>query len=239
MITVVIPVLDEFENLGRLLPGLFSQAADLPVPIEIIVVDGGSRDGSYGRALALGAKVISTARGRGQQLRAGAEAARGDALLFLHADSIFTPAGMIGLWRRLSEDPDCAGGNFRLLFDGEDRFSRWLNGFYNWIRGKGFYYGDSGIFVRSSVYNRLGGIRAIPVMEDYDFVRRLEATGQTCCISEPCLVTSSRRFQGRSAIKIVSGWLFLHALFHLGVSPDRLASLYGIGWRPPQRDSAG
>ena len=66
-----------------------------------------------------------------------------------------------------------------MLFDGDDPFSRWLDGFYVWLRSHGFYYGDSGIFVRRDVYDTMGGIRPIALMEDYDFVRRLEAHGNT------------------------------------------------------------
>jgi hypothetical protein len=69
-------------------------------------------------------------------------------------------------------------------------------------------------------------MQPIALMEDYDFVRRLERAGPTICIDDPPLVTSSRRFTGRSPVAIVAGWLRIHALFHLGVSPDRLARIY-------------
>ncbi len=100
----------------------------------------------------------------------------------------------------------------------------------------GLYYGDSGIFVRARIYRALGGIRPLAVMEDYDFSRRLERAGPTCCIAEPPLVTSSRRFHGRRPAAIVWGWLKIHALYHLGVAPARLARLYdserrGLGRR--------
>jgi hypothetical protein len=123
-------------------------------------------------------------------------------------------------------DSGVIGGNFRLVFDGETWFSRWLTRSYARVRRLGFYYGDSGIFVRRSAYEALGGFRPIAVMEDLDFVRRLERSGKTCCISEPALVTSSRRFEGRHPLKIVCGWIKLHILFWLGVSPDRLAEIY-------------
>lgn len=118
------------------------------------------------------------------------------------------------------------GGNFRLLFDGDSGFSRWLTGFYAWIRARGLYYGDSAIFVRRRVYQDLGGLRPLALMEDYDFTRRLERRGKTRCIDDPPLVTSSRRFEGRRPTSIVLGWLKIHALYHLGISPDRLARLY-------------
>ncbi|MGH6660241.1 MAG: hypothetical protein ACREB6_01760, partial [Rhodospirillales bacterium] len=126
----------------------------------------------------------------------------------------------------LAERPQCPGGNFRLLFDGGDRFSRWLEGFYAFIRARGFYYGDSALFVRRRAYDALGGIRPLALMEDYDFVRRLEEAGETCSIGEPPLVTSSRRFHGCHPAAIVAGWLTIHLLFHAGVDTVVLARLY-------------
>lgn len=126
----------------------------------------------------------------------------------------------------LTEHPKAVGGNFRLIFDGDTGFSRWLTGFYAVVRLFRRYYGDSGIFVRRPVYDAIGGMRPIPVMEDLDFVRRLERSGKTCCIIDKPLVTSSRRFDGRWPPEIVYGWLKLHALFWLGVAPETLARMY-------------
>ncbi len=82
------------------------------------------------------------------------------------------------------------------------------------------------MFVRRDVYRALGGIRQIALMEDFDFTRRLERIGPTCCLEDPPLVTSSRRFEGRHPLAIVWGWLVIHALYYLKVSPDRLAQFY-------------
>jgi rSAM/selenodomain-associated transferase 2 len=238
-ISIIIPVLDERENLEHLIPALaatngpadFSAdvSADHPaenLALEIIVVDGASRDGSAETARALGARVLTTAKGRGNQLRAGADAAQGEILWFLHADCR-PAAGAVGaIAAALGERPELVGGNFRLLFDGGMRFDRWLTGFYAWFRGFGLYYGDSGIFVRRGAYRECGGFRPIALMEDYDFTRRLERLGATVCINDPPLLTSSRRFRGRSAVAIVYGWLRIHALYHLGVRPERLARMY-------------
>lgn len=164
MISVIVPTLDEAERL----PALLATLAGEPEPHEVIVVDGGSRDRTADLA-AVGATVLHATAGRGAQLAAGAAAARGDVLLFLHADSRF-PAGGLAAVTGALHDPAVPGGNFRLHFDGGDPFSRWLDGFYAWIRARGLYYGDSGIFVRRAVYDRLGGMRPIALMEDYDFV---------------------------------------------------------------------
>ncbi len=222
VISVVIPTLNEARHLPHLLADLRAGGA----AAEIIVADGGSTDETREVARAMGAGVIRAARGRGHQIAAGAAATRGNTLLFLHADSRFPSGGLARIGELLMARPEAVGGNFRLDFDGETRFDAWLERFYAWIRARGFYYGDSGIFVRRAVYERLGGMRPIALMEDYDFVRRLERFGPTICIDDPPLVTSSRRFAGRSPAAIILGWLEIHALFHLGVSPDRLARLY-------------
>jgi len=222
MISVIIPTLNVAASLPQLLAGLLRET----VPAEIIVVDGGSDDATPLIAREAGVRLIAAAGGRGAQLRAGAQAARGAVLLFLHADSGFPAGGLRCIEETLAGAPELVGGNFRIAFDGEDRFSRWLTGFYAWFRRHGLYYGDSGIFARRRVYDALGGIRPIALMEDYDFSRRLQRAGPTCCLDELTLISSSRRFRGRHPVRIFFGWLWLHALFHLGVSPERLAQIY-------------
>ena len=232
MISVVIPTLNEAERLPALIAALRAQDPGC----EVIVVDGGSGDATPDLAAARGARVLASAPGRGQQLKRGAEAAKGEVLLFLHADSVFPAGGLAQIEKTLAAAPAVVGGNFRVIFDGGTGFDRWLTRFYVWFRRRGLYYGDSGIFVRAGAYRALGGIRPLAVMEDYDFSRRLERAGPTCCIAEPPLVTSSRRFHGRRPAAIVWGWLKIHALYHLGVAPARLARLYdserrGLGRR--------
>lgn len=231
MISIIIPTFNEAVRLPRLLDGLRGQGA----PSEIIVVDGGSDDCTIELAREAGVKFLRSDPGRGLQLSKGADTATGDIVLFLHADSEFPEGGLERIEETLSLSPTVVGGNFRLTFDGNDGFSQWLNGFYAWLRQRGIYYGDSGVFVRRTVYDSIGGLRPIALMEDYDFMRRLEAAGTTCCIDDPPLVTSARRFKGRHPLAIVLGWLVIHALYHLGVSPDRLARLYNSERRPRLR----
>lgn len=227
-VSVIIPTLDEAARLPPLVAALRGE----PGLAEIIVADGGSADGTPAVAEALGARVVRGARGRGQQLRDGAAAASGEILLFLHADSVFPAGGLAALAAALDGDPAIPGGNFRVVFDGDSGFARWLTGFYAWLRHFTLYYGDSGIFVRRAIYEAIGGFAPMPLMEDYDFVRRLERAGPTTRIEHPPLVTSSRKFAGRHPIAIFWGWSLVHVLYWLGVAPERLARIYyPHGWR--------
>jgi hypothetical protein len=110
-----------------------------------------------------GVQTFSSLPGRGKGICVGAAAPCGEVLFFLHADSTLLPGALDRISEVLSTDPHIIGGNFRLAFDGDTPFSRWLTGFYARIRSIGLYYGDSGIFVRRPVYEVLGGFRPIPV----------------------------------------------------------------------------
>ena len=233
-VSVVIPILNE----AAWLPALLETLQRETLPHEVIVVDGGSCDRSIDIARAYHCRVLTCEPGRGQQLHSGASVASGDVLLFLHADSQFPAGGLTCICQQLDANPDSPGGNFRLLFDSQqgaesdpnplvtDAFGQWLNGFYARIRTHGIYYGDSGIFVRRDCYRRLGGIQPISLMEDYDFVRKMEKMGSTICITEPPLVTSCRRFRGRRSSHIIWGWIWVHVMYYLNINPKIIANFY-------------
>lgn len=221
-VSVVIPTLNEAGRLAALIEALRRE----PELKEIIVADGGSIDGTASIAARLGARLVTSECGRGQQLQTGAALASGEVLLFLHADSVFPQGGLAALTALLDRHQRVPGGNFRVVFDGDTRFARGLTVFYAWIRRFALYYGDSGIFVRRAVYAAIGGFRPMTLMEDYDFVRRLERAGPTRRVEDPPLVTSSRKFAGRRPVAIVWGWTLVHLLYWAGVSPERLARIY-------------
>ncbi len=227
MLSIIIPTLNESKFLPQLLTSLSKARQE---SVEVIVVDGGSVDETVNIAKSFGVRVVQSVKGRGNQIHRGVQESSGDILLFLHADSTLTSQNLQALESALEKEAHIIGGNFRLVFDGDEKFSKNLTVFYHWMRKFGLYYGDSGIFVRREIYEELGGIRQIPIMEDYDFVRRLEnyqtKFRKTHCIIEPPLVTSSRKFEGRNFFQIIGLWIKMHSLFLLKKSPDQLSKIY-------------
>jgi rSAM/selenodomain-associated transferase 2 len=222
LVTVVVPALDEASTL----PALLDHLAELPGCWEFVVADGGSRDGTPELAAAhpLAPRVAGPVRGRADQCNAAAAAATGEVLLFLHADSRLPPGAHAALAAAL-RDPAVAGGNFALRFDGEDRFSRLLTAWYAVQRRAGIYYGDSTIWLRASAFTALGGYRPLPIMDDYDLVRRLERRYRTACLPGPA-TTSPRRWKALGVPRTVLSWVVIRWLFLAGVPPARLARLY-------------
>lgn len=219
-ISIIIPALDEAGAIGATLEA----AARVKGDVEVIVVDGGSADGTADAARARGARVITSARGRGAQMHAGALAARGEVLWFLHADTL-APADAAECIARALLTPGAVGGNFRVRFDGDSSSARFLTWLYPRLRLLGLAYGDSGFFVRRAAYERAGGFKPFPVFEDLDLLRALWRQGRFVQ-ADACVVTSSRRFEGRSFALTFARWSLLQVLYWLGVSPHTLARLY-------------
>jgi rSAM/selenodomain-associated transferase 2 len=219
-ISIIIPALNEAGAIGETLDA----AARVGDEVEVIVVDGGSADGTAEVARAHGARVVTSARGRGAQMNAGALAARGDVLWFLHADTLAPADAAVCIARTLA-DPRAVGGNFRIRFDGDSGAARFLTWLYPRLRLLGLAYGDSGFFVRRAAYERAGGFKPFPIFEDLDLLRALWRQGRFVQ-AEACVVTSSRRFEGRSFVLTFARWSLLQCLYWLGVSPHTLARLY-------------
>jgi len=222
LVSVIVPTLNE----ARTLPGMLDHLAALPGRIEVVVADGASGDDTArvaGRH-PLAPRVVEASGGRARQLNAGAAAATGDVLVFVHADSRLPSDAHRSLVAACVDD-GLVGGNFRLEFEGGDLFARGLSAFYRLIRRFGVYYGDSSIFVRREVLQRLGGLRELPIMDDYDLARRLERAGPTACLPGPAL-TSARRWRRAGIARTVASWVAIQLLYWVGVPAARLAPLY-------------
>ena len=222
LVSVIVPTLDE----ERVLPSLLDHLFGLVGHFELVVADGGSTDATVAcaRAHALSPRVVEATGGRARQLNVAAASARGDLLLFLHADSRLPPDAYRSLAAAWSE-PAVVGGNFALRFEGEDLFARVLTAVYAVQRRLGYFYGDSSIWVRPADFAALGGFREIAVMEDYDLARRLARRGRVACLAGPA-ATSSRRWRRVGVARTVLAWTTIRWLYVLGVSPERLAGLY-------------
>jgi len=225
LVSILIPTLDEEHEL----PLLLDHLAALHGTWEIVVADGGSQDATrqIARTHPAQAHVIPARGGRAAQLNAAARAGRGDVLLFLHADSRLPRDAYASLAEASRAVPPIAGGNFALRFDGDGIFERVLGAVHRVQRRHGFYYGDSSIWATRRAFDALGGYREIPIMDDYDFVRRLERSGATRCLPGPA-TTSARRWRAAGIARTVLSWFVIRWLFVAGVSPARLARLYRV-----------
>lgn len=205
--------------IGRLL----EQLSGTPFSFEIIVVDGGSHDGT--RAIVdhyTAVKWISSPPGRAIQMNTGAASATGGILWFLHADSsISMKAGDLisgGL------NSQAVAGSFYLQFD---RHNFWL-GFYSQVSKFNcsiFTYGDQGIFVKKEVFDAVGGFKDIPIMEDLDFVRRVKKIGKFNKLTYP-VITSARRFEKHGFVKQEIRNALLVFAYCIGISTRFLAKFY-------------
>jgi rSAM/selenodomain-associated transferase 2 len=218
MVSVIIPTYAEESRIEALLQRLRAQAPEG----DLIVADGSSPDNTAALAAPF-ARVVPSPANRGAQLNRGARSARGDVLLFLHAD-VELPGGGLAAIERALADSTVVGGNFTLEFTGGDLPSRVFTRIDRWRRRFGIFYGDSGIFVRREVFDRLGGFREWPVLEDYEFARRLVRAGKTICLPQVIRV-SSRRWNGR-LLRTLAAWFLIQSLYFLRVPPAWLARWY-------------
>ena len=225
-LSVIIPTWNE----EAALPQTLAAARAACPGAEIIVTDGGSTDETVAVARAFGAAVVGGARGRGRQQNRGAGIATGDILMFLHADTLLPPGARDAVCDAL-QDEQCIGGNFRLRFLPDNAANRLFASVYNFRARHGrYYYGDSVLWVRKTVFDNLGGFRETMLMEDWEFIRRMEEDARTHStytrLLPQTVETSARRFSGRRRLRYIGLWIYLHYLHHRGVSGDDLARLY-------------
>jgi len=222
MISVIIPVLNEESTIGRCIGILKAESK----PLEIIVADGGSRDGTLAIASSYpDVTVVRSRTGRGIQMNAGAAAARGNILLFLHADTTLEYGWVAQIGDSMS-DSSAVGGAFSFRIDNAAMKYRLVE---RWVQMRCYFcklpYGDQAIFVRAEVFRQLGGYRDIPLMEDVELVQRLKRIGGMTMLQNKA-VTSARRWARRGLIKTTAINQLLMLLYMSGVDPARLAKIY-------------
>jgi len=216
-ISIVIPVLDEADHIGSLLKRL-------PNGLEVIVVDGGSKDSTVDLAFSLGYKVISSARGRAIQMNAGAAQTKGEVLVFLHADCMLPR----DFDREISvfSFSDRAWGRFDVRIDSQHVMFRIIERMIN-LRSRltGICTGDQAIFVRRSAFEAIDGLPVIPLMEDIDVSKRLKKLSRPYIINSPVQTSARRWLKGGIFKTILMMWRFRFVYF-FGASSESLAQEY-------------
>lgn len=226
LLSVIIPARDEVE----VLPWLLEDLAPLRAAgVELILVDGGSRDGTSQRAASAVDRILASAPGRALQMNAGALAASGRYLWFLHADTRVPPLARRRLLEVLNEQP--AWGRFDVRLSGAGPSLRLIGWMIN-LRSRlsGVASGDQGIFVSRALFEEQGGYAELPLMEDLELSRRLRRLARPRCLWPP-LVTSSRRWERDGVWRTVLLMWRLRLAYYFGASPEELARQYYGG--PP------
>ncbi|MFN6529933.1 TIGR04283 family arsenosugar biosynthesis glycosyltransferase [Nostoc sp. ChiSLP03a] len=219
-ISIIIPAINEAGNIKKAIAT--TQAS---TNIEVIVVDGGSSDDTVAIAQSLNVKVISSSPGRAVQMNAGAVAANGEILLFLHADTRL-PTGFDEMIRTALQQPGIVAGAFKLRIDASLLSLRWVEWGVN-VRSH-FYqmpYGDQAIFLTKEAFQKIGSFPELPIMEDFELMRRLKRIGRIVIIPTP-VVTSARRWLQKGVLKTTLLNQIVIIAYLLGVSPERICSWY-------------
>jgi rSAM/selenodomain-associated transferase 2 len=215
-ISVIIPALNEEQHLRQTL-----EKVNEGFHVEVIVVDGGSTDGT--RAIA--GECLQCGGGRAAQQNKGAATAVGGILLFLHADTEL-PDGWDWIIRRTLTDPSVALGAFLFKVDSEFPGRKFIEDTANWRSQKGgLPFGDQGFFLRRKIFDAAGGFPDQPIMEDYSFARSLRRHGKVVTVSPPA-ITSGRRWQQHGVFKVTAVNKLMILGYHLGIPPKRLAAFY-------------
>jgi len=219
-VSVIVPALNEEAQIARTL-----ECVRQCQPHEVIVVDGGSTDGTIRLAREAGAKVLKSKPGRARQMNAGATAADGHALLFLHADTLL-PREWLGVIVGTLRRPGVAAGAFGLRIGGEfhgktavERAVRFRSNCFQRP------YGDQGLYLSRALFEEVGGFADLPIMEDYELVSRLRRRGRVITVAEAA-TTSGRRWHRLGILRTTLINQLVVAGYHLGVAPQRLLRLY-------------
>jgi rSAM/selenodomain-associated transferase 2 len=191
----------------------------------VIVSDGGSADGTVELARTAGARIVVAPRGRGHQLRIGAAAAAGEVILLLHADTWMPFGGDAALIQVLAKPGVVAGAFLKRFRDGHWLMSGSRLKCRIRMSALQFAYGDQALFVRRDILEKIGGIPAVPLMEEHELCRRLRAHGRLE-LAAATVLTSARRFRERGVLRTYARMISIEIRWRLGASPEALASVY-------------
>jgi rSAM/selenodomain-associated transferase 2 len=225
-ISIIIPVLNEEETIKEVLASTHPSTN-----VEVIVVDGGSFDGTFELVQLLGVKVLSAPTGRACQMNVGALVATGEILLFLHGDTRL-PVGFDTMIRTALNPPQQRKGKipiagaFGLQIDAALGSLRWVERGVNWrSRYLQMPYGDQAIFLKAETFHASGGFRELPIMEDFELMRRLKSMGRIAFIPVP-VVTTARRWLKKGVLQTTLINQIIILAYLLGFSPKELAQWY-------------
>jgi rSAM/selenodomain-associated transferase 2 len=228
MLSIIIPVLNEAPNLRRLLPSLPQKCPGA----EVIVVDGGSSDETVEVLEQFPvARLVSSPRGRAKQMNAGAREAQGEVLLFVHADTRLPDGAGEAIHLALA-NPRIVGGRFDVRLDSSRAIFQVISFLMNFrSRLTRIATGDHALFVRQTIFAKMGGYPDIPLMEDVEFTKRLKRDGDLACLRLP-VTASARKWEREGVLRTVFLMWTLRLLYLFGASPARLHRLY-YGHPPP------
>lgn len=240
-LVVVVPTLDEAEDLPGLLGRLLDDCDPRDRADAVVIADGGSSDGTRELAAAAGALVIAADPGRGAQLQAGGAAAlelleqepkdqrqgpAEDLLLFLHADNLPAPWALGALREEAARQPHRIAFGMSQRVDAEGRIYRMIERTADRRTARGMVYGDSGLAVRPGAYRAIGGYRPIPLFEDLDLSKRLAAQGEVGLALSARIRVNARRWKAEGALRTTLRNWILTVGWRLGVPPERLVRWY-------------
>ena len=222
LLSIIVPALNEAPLIGEFLRKVRTVAGQQS---EIIVVDGGSSDGTSSIAAPLADRVIAAPRGRASQMNAGAKIARGEVLWFLHADLELSSMSIEKMQTAFA-DPRIVGGCFRLRFPRKELIYRVSDSLGNLgVSVFGFALGDHGIFCRQETFHRIGGFPDVPILEDAELYRRLRRQGRMLQLREE-IVSDPRAYETHGAYRTTAVYFSILALYVLGVPIQFLNRLY-------------
>jgi len=221
-ISVIIPAYNEESCLAHCIESVRTQNH----PAEIIVTDGGSEDSTITMARKLSAEVIEIGeRNLGKQLNRAAAIAKGEILLFLHADSMLA-SGIFEQIEASLNQKEYIGGAFRMKLTGKRAFYRFLEaGGDLYCRMTKTYFGDRGIFIRASVFKQMEGFGELAIMADVEFSRRMNSLGKTVFLPGP-IISSSRKFDNEGSMNTLFKISWALLAYRLGYPPEKISEKY-------------